>query len=73
MPGVDPNVALHRLHVDSSFRPNKQKNRNFSNEKNLVIQKEVADQIRSHAIRELQLPDWISNVVMVKKPKEDVH
>ncbi|GAA0160782.1 hypothetical protein LIER_17258 [Lithospermum erythrorhizon] len=56
MPGVDPNIALHRLHVDSSFRPIKQKKRNFSEEKNPAIQKEVADLIRSHTIRELQFP-----------------
>ncbi|GAA0141161.1 hypothetical protein LIER_02368 [Lithospermum erythrorhizon] len=68
MSGVDPNIALHRLHVDPSFRSIKQKKRNFSEEKNLAIQKGVADLIRSHAIRELQFPEWISNVVMSRSP-----
>ncbi|GAA0157491.1 hypothetical protein LIER_14747 [Lithospermum erythrorhizon] len=40
MPWVDPNIALHRLYVDPSFRPIKQKKRNFWDEKNLTIQKE---------------------------------
>ncbi|GAA0146472.1 hypothetical protein LIER_36326 [Lithospermum erythrorhizon] len=67
MPGVDPDITLYRLHVDPSFRPIKQKKRNFSDEKNLAIQKEVGDLIMSHAIREMKFPEWISNVVMVKK------
>ncbi|GAA0162202.1 hypothetical protein LIER_18344 [Lithospermum erythrorhizon] len=29
MPGVDPDIPLHRLHVNPSFRPIKQKKRNF--------------------------------------------
>ncbi|GAA0140994.1 hypothetical protein LIER_02238 [Lithospermum erythrorhizon] len=54
--GCGPDTALHRLHVDPSFRPIKQKKRNFSDEKNLAIQKEVADLMKSHAIRELHFP-----------------
>ncbi|GAA0186605.1 hypothetical protein LIER_33893 [Lithospermum erythrorhizon] len=36
----------YNLHVDPSFRPIKQKNRKFSDEKNIAIQKEVEDLIR---------------------------
>ncbi|GAA0148740.1 hypothetical protein LIER_36787 [Lithospermum erythrorhizon] len=44
-----------------------QKKRNFSEEKNLAIQEEVEELIKAGAIRELQFPEWIANVVMVKK------
>ncbi|GAA0171856.1 hypothetical protein LIER_25795 [Lithospermum erythrorhizon] len=67
MPGVDPNTAFHCLHVDPSFKPIKQKKRNVSDKNNLPIQMEVEDLIRSHAIREMKFPEWISNVVLVKK------
>ncbi|GAA0140804.1 hypothetical protein LIER_02091 [Lithospermum erythrorhizon] len=67
MPGVDPEISLHKLHLDFSYKPVKQKNRNFSEEKNLAIREEVEELMKDRAIRELQFPEWIANVVMVKK------
>ncbi|GAA0142582.1 hypothetical protein LIER_03446 [Lithospermum erythrorhizon] len=67
MLGVDTELSLHRLHVEPSCRPVKQKKRNFSDEKNLAIQKEAEELVKANAIRELQFPEWIANVVMVKK------
>ncbi|GAA0140258.1 hypothetical protein LIER_01639 [Lithospermum erythrorhizon] len=67
IPGVDKEIALRRLHVDPSFKPVKQKKRNFSDEKNRAIQKEVEELVATKAIRELQFLEWIANVVMVKK------
>ncbi|GAA0167516.1 hypothetical protein LIER_22434 [Lithospermum erythrorhizon] len=43
MPGVDKEIALHKLHEDPSFKPVKQKKRNFSDDKNRAIQKEVEE------------------------------
>ncbi|GAA0169454.1 hypothetical protein LIER_23941 [Lithospermum erythrorhizon] len=51
MPGVDADLAIHRLHSDPSFSLVKQKKRNFSDEKNLAIQKEVEELVHSNAIR----------------------
>ena len=67
MPGVHPKVALHQLHVDPGHKPVKQKKRNFNEEKNAAIRKEVEKLKRAGAIRELQFPEWIANVVLVKK------
>ncbi|GAA0147328.1 hypothetical protein LIER_07056 [Lithospermum erythrorhizon] len=67
MPGVDPEVAIHRLHVDSMFVPIKQRKRTFSDEKNMAILSEVETLLKAKAIRELQFPKWIANVVLVKK------
>ncbi|XP_056698713.1 uncharacterized protein [Spinacia oleracea] len=41
MPGISPDIIVHRLNVDKSVRPVKQKKRNFSNEKNAAIKEEV--------------------------------
>ncbi|GAA0183934.1 hypothetical protein LIER_42485 [Lithospermum erythrorhizon] len=41
MPGVNPDVALHRLHVGPMFHPIKQRKRTFSEEKNLAIREEI--------------------------------
>ncbi|GAA0173213.1 hypothetical protein LIER_26875 [Lithospermum erythrorhizon] len=67
MPGVDPEMALHRLHVDPLFNPTKQRKRRFSEEKNLAIREEVANFLKVGAIRELQFPGWIVNAVLDKE------
>ncbi|GAA0146361.1 hypothetical protein LIER_06339 [Lithospermum erythrorhizon] len=41
MLGVDPEISLHKLHLDSSYKPVKQKKRNFSEEKNLAIEEVI--------------------------------
>ncbi|GAA0157480.1 hypothetical protein LIER_14738 [Lithospermum erythrorhizon] len=67
MLGVDPEAAMHRLHVDSMFVPIKQRKRTFSDEKNMAIKTEVEALLKVRSIRELQFPEWIANVVLVKK------
>ncbi|GAA0142600.1 hypothetical protein LIER_03459 [Lithospermum erythrorhizon] len=68
MPGVDLAVSLHSLHIDPLFPPIKQRKRTFNEEKNVVIREEVANLMKPGAIRELQCPSWIANVVLIKKP-----
>ncbi|GAA0170450.1 hypothetical protein LIER_24701 [Lithospermum erythrorhizon] len=67
MPGFNPDVALHKLHVDPTFKPVKQKKRNFSDEKNHAIRSEIDDLLKAGAIKELQFPELISNVVMASR------
>ncbi|GAA0183783.1 hypothetical protein LIER_31136 [Lithospermum erythrorhizon] len=61
MSGVDSAVALHRIHVDPPFHPIKQRKRTFSEEKNVTIREEIANLMKTSAIRELQFPRKISN------------
>ncbi|GAA0187091.1 hypothetical protein LIER_34379 [Lithospermum erythrorhizon] len=56
MPGVDREIALHKLHADPSFKLVKQKKRKFSDAKHRAIQKEVEELVATKAIRELQFP-----------------
>ncbi|GAA0138842.1 hypothetical protein LIER_00508 [Lithospermum erythrorhizon] len=70
MPGVDTNIAIHKLYMDPTHRPVKQKKRNLSKKKNQVIREEIEELIRVGAIQELQFPEWIANVVMVKKSND---
>ncbi|GAA0140886.1 hypothetical protein LIER_02156 [Lithospermum erythrorhizon] len=67
MPGIDPAITVHWLYVDTTFLPIKQKKRNFSDEKNMMIREEVQTLLKANAIRELKFPKWIANVVLVKK------
>ncbi|GAA0141453.1 hypothetical protein LIER_02590 [Lithospermum erythrorhizon] len=41
MPGVDPEIAMHHLHIDSMFIPIKQRKWTFSDEKNMAILTEI--------------------------------
>ncbi|XP_021732042.1 uncharacterized protein LOC110698832 [Chenopodium quinoa] len=41
MPGIDPNLISHKLNVDPTSQPIKQKKRNYSAEKNLNITAEI--------------------------------
>jgi hypothetical protein len=67
MPGIDPSIISYKLNVNSSFRPVKQKRRIFALKRNDVIMEEVDKLLAANFIREVFYPDWLANVVMVKK------
>ncbi|KAL0449302.1 UNVERIFIED_CONTAM: Retrovirus-related Pol polyprotein from transposon gypsy [Sesamum latifolium] len=46
MCGIDPEVMVHRLNVDSNMRPVKQRKRAFGNERSRAIKEEGYNQIR---------------------------
>ncbi|KAK5820332.1 hypothetical protein PVK06_025378 [Gossypium arboreum] len=56
MPSVDPGVIVHRLNVLMKVKPVKQKKKKSTLQ---VIE----------AMREVEYPDWIPNVVMVKNAR----
>ena len=41
MPGIDPSIISHKLNVDTSMRPIKQKRRVFAPDRNQAISNEV--------------------------------
>ena len=67
MPGIDPSVMVHRLNVSPTFPPIKQKKRVFAPERDQAIAEEVRKLREASFIREVYYPDWLANVVMVKK------
>ena len=67
MGGIDPVVITHRLNVSPSFKPIKQKRRSFASERQKAINKEVGKLLHAGAIREVEYPKWLANVVLVKK------
>ena len=68
MGGIDPAIITHRLNVSPSFKPVKQKRRSFAPERKKVINEEVGKLFLAGAIREVEYPEWLTNVVLVKKP-----
>jgi hypothetical protein len=67
MPGISTKVVAHQLNVNPSFHPVKQKRRVFAPERNAAIMEEVDKLLKAGFIREVYYPEWLANVVMVKK------
>jgi hypothetical protein len=67
MPGIDPSTICHKLNVNPSILPVKQKRRVFAPDRNQAISNEVGKLLTAGFVREVYYPDWLANVVMVKK------
>ena len=67
MGGVDPVVITHKLNVNPSCKPVKQKRRSFAPERQKAINEEVGKLLQAQAIREVEYPEWLANVVLIKK------
>jgi hypothetical protein len=68
MPGIDPSIIVHRLNADPGFRPIRQKRRTFAPERNQAVAEEVSKLLAAGFVREVDYPEWLANVVLVKKP-----
>ena len=67
MGGIYPTVITHRLNTSQSFKPVKQKRRSFAAERQKAINKEVGKLLQAGAIKEVEYPERLANVVFVKK------
>jgi len=70
MSGITPTVMEHWLNVDPHHRPVIQKKRHIGPERAAAANADVQKLLEARFIRECQYPEWISNVVLVKKPNE---
>ena len=67
MGGIDRTVITHRLNTNPSFKLVKQKHRSFAPERQKAINEEVGKLLQAGAIKEVEYPEWLANVVLVKK------
>ena len=67
MGGIDLAIITHRLNASPSFKPVKQKRRSFVPERQKAINEKVGKLLQAGAIREVEYPKWLANVVLVKK------
>ena len=70
MGGIDPVIITHKLNITPSFKPVKQKRRDFTPERQMVINEEVNKLLQAKAIREVEYPNWLANVVLIKKAND---
>jgi hypothetical protein len=67
MPGISTKVMVHKLNVNPSIHPVKQKRQVFASERNTAVMEEVDKFLTAGFIREVYYPKCLANVVMVKK------
>ncbi|KAK1587938.1 hypothetical protein Q3G72_018410 [Acer saccharum] len=71
MPGIDRSVISHNLAVNEKCKPVVQKRRSFNPERSAAIKEEVSNLLAARSIREVKYPEWVANVVLVKKKKKN--
>ena len=67
MAGIDPTLAFHKLNIISLAKPIRQKIRRFHPDRHQIIQTEVDNLLRAGFIREVKYPEWLANVVVIRK------
>ena len=67
MGGINLAIINHRLNVSPPFKPVKQKRRSFAPKRQKAINEEIGKLLQIGAIREVEYPEWLANVVLVKK------
>ena len=64
---ISTEVMVHKLNINPSIHPVKQKRRVFALERNTAVMEEVDKLLTASFIREVYYPEWLANVVMVEK------
>lgn len=65
--GINPQIICHQLTIDKRQKLVKQKKRVFNQERYEAIHDEVDKLLKAGFIRKVNYPQWVLNVVMVKK------
>jgi hypothetical protein len=67
MPRIDENIITHKLAIASNAKPVVQRKRRQGEERRTAVDEEVAKLKKAQFIEEIKYPEWLANVVMVKK------
>ena len=67
VPGVDPEFIVHKLNIDPSFLPGKQKLKRSAREHVKAMKSEVQRLKEAGAIKEIYFSEWLANIIVVKK------
>ena len=67
VPKVDLEFIVHKLNVDLSFPPKKQKPRKSVKEHVEAMRQEVEGLKEAEAIKEIFFPKWLANTVVIRK------
>jgi hypothetical protein len=68
MSRIPKGVIEHKLGIDPSYKPIKQKERRYTPERRETIRQEVNKLLDTGFIRPVDYPNWLANHVLVEKP-----
>jgi hypothetical protein len=68
MSGIPKEVIGHKLEIDPSFKPIKQKEKSHTTERREAIRQEVNRLLEAGFIRPVDYPSWLINPVLLEKP-----
>jgi hypothetical protein len=67
MPGIPREVAKHALRIKPGSKPVQQRLCRFDEEKRRAIGEEIVKLLVAGFIKEVYHPEWLANLVLVKK------
>ena len=67
MQGISPMIIQHKLNVNPERKPVQQRRRAFTLEQDQAVTEEVTKLLAAGFIREVYYPDWLANIVLVRK------
>jgi hypothetical protein len=67
MPGVPRELIEHYLNIDPKATPKRQQLRCFADDRRDAIKKELAKLLAAGFIREVFHPEWLANLVLIRK------
>ncbi|KAI5318333.1 hypothetical protein L3X38_038041 [Prunus dulcis] len=67
MPGIDPQIICHCLHVNPTIKPIAQKRRNFAPKLVAITESEIDKLLAVGFIKEVSYIEWQANVILVAK------
>jgi hypothetical protein len=67
MPVVPRNLIEHTLNVNNKATPKRQHLRRFTDDRRDAIKKELAKLLAAGFIREVFHPEWLANLILVRK------
>ena len=70
MPSIPTEIIQHKLNVNPVSKPMQQRRRVFAPERDQVVRDKVTRLLSAGFIREVYYPDWLANVILVKKANE---
>jgi hypothetical protein len=73
MPRIPREVIEHKLDIDTTFKPIKQKERKYTPERRETIRVEVNKLLEAGFIRPVDCPRWLANPVLVEKSDGSWH
>jgi hypothetical protein len=66
MPGIPREVIEHKLSIDLSYNPFKQKERRYTLERHETIRQVVNRLLEAGFIRPVDYPSWLANLILVE-------